>query len=149
MAIDKPQLGGVIIDEGTTEAINLLHDNKTAIINKFTANSLSQAPVRDIQKLQDAFDRFNPNIPITHLTADGEEVNESIRFTNLSAFTKNGITEQSNFLRDLRSQEEDFRTISTRLTTNKLLQSMLANPALKAAFVEALEAMVSEIDEAN
>ncbi|MCF0075094.1 hypothetical protein LZD49_31710 [Dyadobacter sp. CY261] len=149
MAIEKPQLGGVVIDEGTSEAIKLLHDNKTAIINKFTTDSMSQEPVEGIQKLQDAFDHFQPSVDITHTTEDGQDVNETLHFSNVSAFTVKGMIEQSSFLQDLKSKEDDFQTVVKRLSTNKVFQKLLADPAGKAAFVEALEALITELDAAD
>ncbi|WP_428658414.1 hypothetical protein [Runella sp.] len=149
MAIEKPQLGGVVIDEGTSEAIKLLHDNKTAIISKFTADSMSQAPVEGIQKLQDAFDHFQPQVDVSHTTEDGQEVNETLNFTSVSAFTVKGMIEQSGFLQELKGKEDDFQTMIKRLMTNKPFQKLLADPAGKAAFVEALNAMIQELEDAD
>ncbi|WP_051211356.1 hypothetical protein [Runella zeae] len=149
MAIEKPQLGGVIIDEGTSEAIKLLHDNKTAIVSKFTADSMSQAPVEGIQKLQEAFDHFQPQVDITHTTEEGQEVNETLNFTSLSAFTIKGMIEQSEFLQELKGKEDDYQTLIKRLMTNKVFQKLLADPAGKAAFLEALNAMIVELDDVD
>ncbi|AEI51513.1 hypothetical protein [Runella slithyformis] len=149
MAIEKPQLGGVVIDEGTSEAIKLLHDNKTAIISKFTADSLSQEPVEGIQKLQDAFDHFQPQVDISHTTEEGQEVNETLNFTNMTAFTVKGMIEQSGYLQELKGKEDDYQTLIKRLMTNKVFQKLLADPAGKAAFVEALNAMIAELDEVD
>ncbi|MCE7059237.1 hypothetical protein [Dyadobacter sp. CY343] len=149
MATEKPQLGGVIIDEGTNAAIKLLHDNRTAIINKFTIDSESQKPVEGIQKLQDAFDHFQPKLQVTHTTELGEEVGETLHFSNVSAFTVKGMIEQSTFLQDLKSKEDDYQTIVKRLATNKVFQKLLADPVGKAAFIEALEAIVAELDNAD
>ncbi|WP_149240867.1 hypothetical protein [Dyadobacter sp. 32] len=149
MAIEKPQLGGVVIDEGTSEAIKLLHDNKTAIISKFTADSMSQAPVEGIQKLQDAFDHFQPQVDVTHTTEDGGEVNETLNFTSVSAFSVKGMIEQSGFLQELKGKEDDYQTLIKRLMTNKVFQKLLADPAGKAAFVEALNAMIQELDDVD
>lgn len=149
MAIEKPQLGGVIIDEGTSEAIKLLHDNKTAIVSKFTSDSMSQAPVEGIQKLQEAFDHFQPQVDITHTTEEGQEVNETLNFTSLSAFTVKGMIEQSGFLQELKGKEDDYQTLIKRLMTNKVFQKLLADPAGKAAFLEALNAMIVELDDVD
>lgn len=149
MAIEKPQLGGVIIDEGTSEAIKLLHDNKTAIVSKFTADSMSQVPVEGIQKLQEAFDHFQPQVDITHTTEEGQEVNETLNFTSLSAFTIKGMIEQSEFLQELKGKEDDYQTLIKRLMTNKVFQKLLADPAGKAAFLEALNAMIVELDDVD
>lgn len=149
MAIEKPQLGGVVIDEGTSEAIKLLHDNKTAIISKFTADSMSQAPVEGIQKLQDAFDHFEPQVDVSHTTEEGQEVNETLNFTNMTAFTVKGMIEQSGYLQELKGKEDDYQTMIKRLMTNKVFQKLLADPAGKAAFVEALNAMIAELDDVD
>ncbi len=149
MAIEKPQLGGVVIDEGTSEAIKLLHDNKTAIISKFTADSMSQAPVEGIQKLQEAFDHFQPQVDVSHTTEDGQEINETLNFTSMSAFTVKGMIEQSGYLQELKGKEDDYQTLIKRLMTNKVFQKLLADPVGKAAFVEALNAMIAELDDVD
>lgn len=149
MAVNRPQLGGVIIPEETTEGIKFLQENKTAMVGKFTTDSMSQAPVTGVEKLQDAFDTFKPEVEVTHQTEDGEEVNETLFFQNLTAFSKDGIIGQSAFLQALKSQEDDYMALAKRLMTNKVFQKLLADPVAKQAFIDALNAMAQELDEAD
>lgn len=149
MAVNKPQIGGVIIPEETSEAIKFLQENKTAMVGKFTADSMSQAPVEGVQKLQDAFDTFQPEVDVTHKTEDGEEVNETLFFQNLTAFSKQGIIDQSAFLQALQSQEDNYQSLIKRLMSNKNFQKLLADPQAKQAFIDALNAMAQELDDAD
>lgn len=149
MAVNKPQIGGVIIPEETSEAIKFLQENKTAMVGKFTADSMSQAPVEGVQKLQDAFDTFQPEVDVTHETEDGEEVNETLFFQNLTAFSKQGIIDQSAFLQALQSQEDNYQSLIKRLISNKAFQKLLADPQAKQAFIDALNVMAQELDDAN
>ncbi|SFC86931.1 hypothetical protein [Spirosoma endophyticum] len=149
MAVNKPQIGGVIIPEETSEAIKFLQENKTAMVGKFTADSMSQAPVQGVQKLQDAFDTFQPEVDVTHQTEDGEEVNETLFFQNLTAFSKQGIIDQSAFLQALQSQEDNYQSLIKRLMSNKAFQKLLADPQAKQAFIDALNAMAQELDDAD
>ncbi len=149
MAVNKPQIGGVIIPEETSEAIKFLQENKTAMVGKFTADSMSQAPVEGVQKLQDAFDTFQPEVDVTHKTEDGEEVNETLFFQNLTAFSKQGIIDQSAFMQALQAQEDNYQSLIKRLMSNKAFQKLLADPQAKKAFIDALNAMAQELDDAD
>ncbi|GAB3894247.1 hypothetical protein [Spirosoma agri] len=149
MAVNKPQIGGVIIPEETSEAIKFLQENKTAMVGKFTADSMSQAPVEGVQKLQDAFDTFQPEVDVTHETEDGEDVNETLFFQNLTAFSKQGIIDQSAFLQSLQAQEDNYQSLIKRLMSNKAFQKLLADPQAKQAFIDALNTLAQELDEAN
>lgn len=149
MAVNKPQIGGVIIPEETSEAIKFLQENKTAMVGKFTADSMSQAPVQGVQKLQDAFDTFKPEVDVTHQTEDGEDVNETLFFQNLTAFSKQGIIDQSSFLQALQAQEDNYQSLIKRLMSNKAFQKLLADPQAKQAFIDALNAMAQELDDAD
>ena len=149
MAVSKPQIGGVIIPEETSEAVKFLQENKTAMVGKFTADSMSQAPVEGVQKLQDAFDTFQPQVDVTHETEDGEEVNETLFFQNLTAFSKQGIIDQSAFLQALQSQEDNYQSLIKRLMSNKAFQKLLADPQAKQAFIDALNVMATELDDAD
>ena len=146
MAVNKPQIGGVIIPEETSEAIKFLQENKTAMVGKFTADSMTQAPVQGVQKLQEAFDTFQPQVDVTHETEDGQEVSETLFFQNLTAFSKQGIVDQSAFLQALQQQEDNYQTLIKRLMTNKAFQKLLADPQAKKAFIDALNAMAQELD---
>lgn len=149
MAVNKPQIGGVIIPEETSEAIKFLQENKTAMVGKFTADSMTQAPVQGVQKLQEAFDTFQPQVDVTHETEDGQEVSETLFFQNLTAFSKQGIVDQSAFLQALQQQEDNYQTLIKRLMTNKAFQKLLADPQAKKAFIDALNAMAQELDAAD
>ncbi|MBO0932446.1 hypothetical protein [Fibrella aquatilis] len=146
MAVNKPQIGGVIIPEETSEAIKFLQENKTAMVGKFTTDSLSQAPVMGVQKLQEAFDTFQPQVEVTHETEGGEEVNETLFFQNLTAFSKQGIIDQSAFLQALQAQEDNYQTLIKRLMSNKTFQKVLADPQAKQAFIDALNVMADELE---
>lgn len=149
MAVNKPQIGGVIIPEETSEAIKFLQENKTAMVGKFTADSMSQAPVTDVQKLQEAFDTFQPQVDVTHQTEAGEDVNETLFFQNLTAFSKQGIIDQSAFLQALQAEEDNYQSLIKRLMSNKAFQKLLADPQAKQAFIDALNVMAQELDEAD
>ena len=89
------------------------------MVGKFTADSMSQAPIEGVQKLQEAFDTFQPQVDVTHETEDGEEVNETLFFQNLTAFSKQGIIDQSAFLQALQVDENNYQSLIKRLMSNK------------------------------
>ncbi len=64
-------------------------------------------------------------------------------------FTKQGITEQSSFLKELNAQQDNYHAFIKQLKSNKILKSALNNPESKAAYLAALQAMIQEIDQAD
>jgi hypothetical protein len=56
------------------------------------------------------------------------------------------MTNQSKFLSDLNIQQDQYQKIMKQLKTNKAMKSVLDNPETKAAFVDALHAMIQELD---
>ena len=82
-------------------------------------------------------------------TEDGTSVDEELKFSNLGDFTKKGIVEQSDFLKDLNAQQDGYHKFMKQLRSNKILKSALHNPEAKQAYLQALQAMIQEIEQAD
>ncbi len=74
---------------------------------------------------------------------------EELKFHSLLDFKKEGIVNQSDFLTNLQSQQDACNSIIKKLKTNKILKTALQNPESKKNFVEALQALINEIDRAK
>ena len=72
-----------------------------------------------------------------------------LHFNNLGDFGIKGITGQSSFISDLAMKKEQYQKIIKQLKTNKQLKQALSNPETKLAFINALNALIKELDTAK
>jgi phosphoribosyl-AMP cyclohydrolase len=64
-------------------------------------------------------------------------------------FKKEGIIDQSEFLKKLQTQQDACNAIVKKLKTNKILKTAFQNPEAKKDFLQALQALINEINQAN
>ena len=83
---------------------------------------------------------------VNHETIDGQTVTEQLRFANVGDFNPKSLMEQSEFLNSMSVQQEQYNKIIRQLKANKVLRSMLENEDSKKAFIDALKAVASELD---
>lgn len=129
------------------EAVADIPLNRTLLIEKLTNDPpLGPKIVHDLKTVEEVFDYYKPAVEVDFSDEDGADVFEELKFRNLGDFTKKGIINQSPFLQNLNSQAEDLQKLMRQLKSNKILQKALENPEAKAAFLSAIEAMISEIE---
>ncbi|MBO0936688.1 hypothetical protein J2I47_09045 [Fibrella sp. HMF5335] len=129
------------------EAISDIQKNRTLLVQKLTADAPFKPVVEEkLETVEAVFARYRPNIDVTFDDAEGQGVDETLRFQNLGDFGRKGITAQSPFLQDLNSQQEDYQKFIKQLKGNKVLQKILADPASKAIYLTALQAMIQELE---
>lgn len=130
------------------EAISDIQKNRTLLVQKLTADAPFK-PVIDekLETVEAVFTRYQPKINVTFDDADGQGVDETLRFQNLGDFGGKGITAQSPFLQGLNSQQADYEKFIKQLRSNKVLQQILNDPAAKATYLAVLQAMIEELDE--
>jgi hypothetical protein len=132
------------------EGISDIPLNRTLLMEKLTAEApVSPEIVYDLKNISEVFGHFQPEVEAEFETAEGSQVNETIRFRGLSDFGKNSLIGQSQLLTDLNTQSEIYQKIARQLKTNKIFISMLGNTDAKAAYVGALEALITELEEAE
>ena len=129
------------------EAISDIQKNRTLLVQKLTADAPFKPVVEEkLETVEAVFARYKPNIDVTFDDAEGTGVDETLRFQNLGDFGRKGITAQSNFLQGLNSQQEDYQKFIKQLKGNKVLQKILTDPASKAIYLTALQAMIQELE---
>ena len=105
--------------------------------------------VEGLKNIDEVFSNFKPNVEVEFQKEDGSFQGEQLNFANLGDFGARGITNQSNFLKDLDMQKNDYAKVIKQLKANKALKTVLDNPETKASFIQALQAMAQEIDDAK
>lgn len=141
-------IGGNEVKGDASEAIAEIPQNKTLVIEQLTADApIKPEIVEGLQTVEDVFAHYKPEVEVEFQKEDGSTAKENLSFKNLGDFGVKGITSQSNFLKDLNTQREQYAKIGKQLKTNKLLRSAIENEDTKAALLDALRALIQELDD--
>jgi hypothetical protein len=132
------------VGEGFVE----ISPNKTLFIQKLT----NEPPIRPqiiegLQTVEQVFEHFKPNCDVELDKEDGSTMKENFAFGGLGDFDIKNITNRSEYLKNLSLENDAYLKIIKQLKSNKSLKNVIENPETKAAFVNALKALVSELDE--
>lgn len=147
--MNEVEIGGQLVPQQSFEAITQISSNRTLLVQKLTSKPTKPEPVTGLKTIDDVFAHFQPNVNAEFENEQGAPVKEELRFNNLSDFRKEGITEQSDFLKNLNAQKENYQKFIKQLKSNKILKSALNNTASKKAYLQALQAMIQEIENAD
>lgn len=133
--------------DNAQEAISDISLNRTLLIQKLTANPpLRPEIVEGLRTPEAVFAHYKPEVAVEFETEDGGTVPETLHFQSLGDFGKKGIVNQSSYLQSLSTETEDLQKLLRQLKSNKILKSALENPESKAAFMAAIQTMISELD---
>lgn len=117
-------IGGEIVKEKGVEAIKDLQENRTLFTQQFTQEPASKpVVVENLKNIADVFDHFKPKAEINFKNNDGSSSAEELRFNSLNDFSVDGLTEQSGFLKDLRTKAEVYQQIIRELKNNNKLKT--------------------------
>lgn len=132
------------VGEGFVE----ISPNKTLFIKKLTQEDpIRPEIVENLQTVQDVFAHFNPNVDVELDKEDGSTTEENFKFGGLGDFDAKNLTSQSNFLKNLSVENDAYLKILKQLKSNKSLKNVIENPDTKSAFINALKALASELEE--
>lgn len=130
-----------------SEAISEIPLNRTLMVQRLTAEPpLRPQIVEGLKTPEAVFAHYKPEVAVQFEDAQGATVNEKLRFASLGDFGKKGIINQSNFLQDLDTEAENLQKLLRQLKSNKILKTALENPETKAAFLDAIQAMMNELE---
>ena len=142
-------IGGTEVPLEASEAITEIAQNRTLMVEKLTADApVKPEIITGLTSIDDVFNHFSPSVEVEFQDSDGVGKEEQLSFKNLADFGIKGITAQSNFLKDLTSQKEQFLKIIKQLKSNKLLRKAIENAETKEAMLNSIYAMAKEIEEA-
>ena len=132
------------VGEGFVE----ISPNKTLFIQKLTTDdAIRPEIVEDLQTVEDVFAHFNPNIDVELDKEDGSTTEENFKFGGLGDFDAKNLTNQSSYLKNLSLENDAYLKILKQLKSNKSLKNVVENPETKAAFVNALRSLASELED--
>jgi len=141
-------IGGTEVKQDASEAFSDIDQNRTLLVEKLT----SEAPIKPefiagLTNIDAVFENFNPEVDIEFTDSEGASKEEVLRFQNLGDFGIKGITAQSDFLKDLTAQKEQNHKMIKQLKTNKLLRQAIENEESRIALINAMNALIKELNE--
>ena len=142
-------IGGQLVPQQSFEAITQISSNRTLLVQQLTSKPGKPEPITGLKTINEAFQHFEPRVNVSFETAEGKPVNEELKFRDLGDFGKDGLISQSPFLSETRTQQETYHKIAKQLRTNKILKSALQTQESRQAFLQAIQAMMEEIDQAE
>lgn len=143
-------IGGQEVPKDASEGIADIPMNRTLMLEKLTADDpIKPKIVEGLKTVDEVFANFKPQVEVEFQKEDGAFQSEKLNFANLGDFGAKGITNQSGFLKDMELKKNEFAKIIKQLKSNKALKTVLENPDTKASFMQALQAMSQEIDDAK
>lgn len=148
--MDTYGLGGTEVQTDANEAIQEIPQNRTLFVEKLTQDQpIKPEVVTGLKTVEEVFEHYNPNVDVEFEDSDGVGRKENLSFKNLGDFGGKGITKQSKFLKDLNTEKDQYIKIVKQLKTNKILKTALENPEAKASLLEAMRALLTEIEESK
>ncbi|MDR3095070.1 MAG: hypothetical protein LBU62_10605 [Bacteroidales bacterium] len=147
MAMFEYGIGGNVEKIDASEAIADIPHNRTLLVEKLTADDpVSPETAGKLETIEDVFAHFKPNIDVAFEDGEGQDVVENFRFKNVADFLIANMTKNSPFLKDLDNQKAFYNRMIKQLRSNKIMQRALQNPDARTAFVESLQALLSELE---
>jgi hypothetical protein len=147
--LNEVEIGGQLVPQQSFEAIANISSNKTLLVQKLTSKPTKLEPVKGLKTLDEVFTHFKPALEVEFEEENGALRKEELKFNSLLDFKKDGIINQSDFLKKLQTQQDACNAIVKKLKTNKILKAALQNAEAKKSFLQALQASINEIDNAN
>lgn len=142
------QVGGNAVKTDASEGMADIPMNRSLFVQKLTADDpVRPEAVYDLKTVDEVFEHFKPTVEVEFERHDGTSTNEELRFNNVGDFKPKAIVNQSPFLQDLNNQKDEYQKLVKQLKTNKLVKNVIENPETKAAFMNALTALIQELEE--
>ncbi len=143
-------IGGTEVKGDASEAFAEIPQNRTLLCEKLTGDApIKPEIVHGLQTIEDVFENYKPKVEVNFEDSEGAGKEETLSFSGLSDFGIKGITAQSDFLKGLTIEKEQYQKIIKQLKSNKLLRKTLENPESKADLLGVMYALIKELEEAK
>ncbi|MEO0583555.1 MAG: hypothetical protein AAF135_15125 [Bacteroidota bacterium] len=140
--------GAWLIQEKRLPGVPDIPYNRTLFIQQLTEEAPFEPEfVEDCQTLPDVFDRFKPKKEVQFEDEGGVPISEELQFKSLMDFGRDGIIAQSDLLQNIQQKQEMYAGFIKRLRSIKILHKLLADAEAKAAYLEAIQSFITELDE--
>lgn len=143
-------IGGNEVPQNANEAITDIPENRTLLIEKLTsAPAVSPEVVEGLKMIEEVFEQYKPKVEIEFKDKAGQFAKEELNFQSLGDFGAEGLSRQSNFLKNLTAEREEYQKIIKQLKSNNVLRKVISDPDQKEAFLKAIQALIQELKQTN
>ena len=143
-------IGGNEVRQEGQEAILEIQQNKTLIAQKLTTKTPTKPEiVTGLKSIDEVFEHFDPKINVVFEDNKGQSVKEELAFKNVGDFSIKGMMEQSPFLNDLKTKNEQYAKLIKQLKTNKILKLALQDADAKQSIIDSMETLIKEINQSE
>lgn len=144
--MDNYSIGGSEVKASQSEAIGEIGQNKTLFVQKLTQDPpVKPEVVKGITSIEGVFEHFKPKIEVGYEDMDGGEQKEELHFSNVGDFSKQGIINQSDFLKNLNAEKDQYLKVVKQLKSNKILKMALEDPDAKGALLDSIYSLLAEL----
>ncbi len=141
-------IGGSEVKGDASEAMSELPQNKTLMIEKLSKEPpIKPEVVGGLKSINEVFEHYAPNVDMEFQDSEGGARKEKLQFKNLGDFGVKGITNQSDFLKNLTAQKEQNQKMIKQFKTNKLLKKALEDEGQKTALLNAINSLIKELED--
>lgn len=143
-------IGGNELPRNADEALTDIPDNRTLLIESLT-NEPAVRPevVEGLKSTEEVFEHYKPKVEIEFKNREGRLDKEVLNFRSLGDFGADGLSRQSNFLKNLTTERDEYQKIIRQTKSNKVLRKVLADEGQRAAFLKAIKALIQELEQSN
>lgn len=143
-------IGGNEVPQDANESITDIPENRTLLIEKLTDDpAISPEVVEGLKTVEEVFDHYKPTVDVEFKDKQGQFKNEELKFNNLGDFGKEGLSRQSEFLKELTAERDEYQKIIKHVKSNKVLRRLIGDPEKKQAFLKAIKALIKELEQSN
>jgi len=147
MAMFEYGVGGNEVKIDASDAIADIPFSRTLLVEKLTSDDpVHPEKVEGLTSIEEVFNHYKPSIEVEFEDAEGQNVKETFQFRTVADFLVKNMTQNSPFLSDLNAQKVFYEKMIKILRSNKILQRALQSSDSKAAFVEALQELLNEME---
>ena len=120
--------------------------NRTMIAERLTQEPLHiPEVVHGLETVEQIFEHYRPAIELMFDTPEGGVMKESVSFNCIEDFGMRRIEERSIYLKQSLKQREQYLKMMKHLNSNTALQTLIADPGAKQAFLEAISCLRAEL----
>ena len=135
-----------VLEVETSDAIIEFPQNRTLLVEQLTDEPPAKAEVvKGLRTMEDVFKKFQPAIKHEFEDPNGQTKKETLSFGELRDFEMDGLIKNSQFLKDLKNQKEDYLKIEKQLRANKVLREAISDAGSKADLIQSLQALLKEL----
>lgn len=134
-------------DVEVMESVLEFPQNRAFLTEQLTAEDPSKPEiVKGLKTVDDVFEHYKPKVNVDFQDSEGVSKKETLAFNNLGDFGVKGIISQSDFLKALNIQKEEYQKIIRQLKSNKQLKNVITEDDTKKALLNAIHALLKELE---